>query len=83
MSGQVSELKSVGLKVPQRVKAQIVAPTTVVLENGDIIVVLTVLTDIVLVVGQTDANGLQVYEFGMNHAVERPEAAVKADDAGV
>lgn len=66
-------------KIPQRIKAQIPAPTTVVLENGDIIVVQTVLSDVVKVLGQKDANGLQVYEFKMQHAVGRPEAAATAD----
>lgn len=69
-------------KIPQRIKCQIVAPTTVVLENGDVIVVQTVLNNVVLVVGQKDANGLQVYEFEMSHAVGRPEASMKAGDGG-
>lgn len=68
-------------KIPQRIKCQIAAPTTCVLENGDIIVVQTVLTDILRVVGQKDENGLQVYEFQMQHSVGRPEAMMKSEDA--
>lgn len=69
-------------KLPQRIKCQIVAPTTVVLENGDVIVVQTVLSNVVRVVGQKDANGLQVYEFEMSHAVGRPEAGIKGTPDG-
>ena len=68
-------------KIPQRIKAQIVCPTTLILENGDVIVVQTQLNNVVLCEGQKDPNGLQVYEFEMSHAVGRPDFQAMMMDA--
>lgn len=63
-------------KIPQKIKAQIVGMTTVVLENGDVIVLQAMMSNVVRCVGEKDRHGLQKYEFELSYAVGRPEAAM-------
>lgn len=62
-------------KIPQKIKAQVVGMTTVVLENGDVIVVQALMSNVVRCLGEKDQQGRQKYEFELSYAVGRPEAA--------
>ncbi len=50
-------------EIVQEIKAQVPGCTTLVLKNGDVIVVQLVVKEVRRVVGQKDANGMQVYNF--------------------
>jgi hypothetical protein len=51
------------MEIAQDIKAQIPGCTTLVLGNGDVIVVQCVVKEVRRIVGQKDANGKQVYNF--------------------
>lgn len=60
-------------RIPQNIKVQVVGTTTVILENGDVIVLQVQAQKIILVEGKLDARSLQACDVEPGLMVGRPE----------